>query len=169
MPDHNFGPLLSFNDVEQEVRDHYALWMDTWLSARERHVGITAGTIARPRSYVIKQSFNTVPGEEQTPLVIVVSDGFVNPTDRHGDEHHDVYMRFGIAVVVMSNESNAVRELAGHYQVAVTGILLKHKKIADHIFMDEWRDLRIEDIDEEAIGRSMAAVRLEATYKVLDF
>ena len=56
--DEKFGTLTSYTDVEQMILDHFALWMDTWLAARERKVGIAPGTIARPRSYIIKRTFN---------------------------------------------------------------------------------------------------------------
>jgi hypothetical protein len=168
MADEVFGPLVAFSDVEDQVLAHYKLWMHTWLCARERAVNLDVGAIARPRSYVIKQSFTALPGEESTPLVVVVSDGFAAQPERRGSGRHDARFRFGIAVVCYGIEGSA-RELCGHYQAAILGIALRHRTINGVIEMDDFVDLKIEDIDEEVMGRSMAAVRITLWYKVPGF
>jgi hypothetical protein len=169
MADQNFGSLVAFNDVEDKILAHYKLWMHTWLAARERSVGIPVSTISRPRSYIVKQTFTALPGEEQTPLVVAVSDGFSQEPQRRGSGDYDAYFRFGIAVVCYGNDGSA-RKLCGHYQTALAGIALRHRGIDNGaIDMYEFINLRIEDIDEEAIGRSMAAVRMELVYRVTDF
>jgi hypothetical protein len=170
MPDQKFGPLISFADVEQGLLSHIELWIDAWLAARERKVGIIPGTIARPRSYITKQTFTALPGEDQTPCVIVVSDGFTENSERHGDSSHDIYLRMGVAAIVQGTEAVQARELAGHYQVALLGLLLKKRTVmGGRAVMNEWRDMRMDDLDEEAVGRSLSAVRLELSYCVRDF
>lgn len=166
MADEVFGPLVAFTDIEEAILAHYKKWMDTWLSARERAKGIVPRTIHRPRSYIVKQTFTALPGEEQTPLVIVVSNGFRKESMRHGDGSHTAYMRIGVAVMCMGTHA---RTLAGHYQAALVGIALKHQKVNNFIQIAEFNDLKIDDLDEEAIGRSMAAARLEMTYRVNNF
>lgn len=169
MPDEHFGSLIAFTDIESEVIEHYKLWMHTWLAARERHVGLPVNTIARPRSYIVKQSFTALPGEEQTPVVIAVSDGFASEPTRRGDGSWDALMRFGIAVVCYGSNGSA-RQLCGHYQTALSGIATHNRSInGGGIQLDDFVNLRIEDIDEEAIGRSMAAVRMEVIYKIENF
>jgi hypothetical protein len=172
MPDEAFGSLLAFTDIEEAVLGHYQLWMDTWLAARERQQVLTVGTIARPRSYLVKQTFTALPGEESTPTVVAVSDGFsVEPT-RRGTGRWDALFRFGIAVVCLGNDGGA-RTLCGHYQTALVGIATRHRVIRvgldNAVLFDDLVDLRIEDIDEEAIGRSMAAVRMVAVYRAIGF
>lgn len=169
MSDEKFGPLVAFTDIEDAVLAHYEKWMETWLSARERRKGIIPGTIARPRSYIIKQVFTALPGQEQTPLIVAVCDGFRQETYRRGDGSHLAYLRFGIAAMCMASGPNSVRSMVGHYQAAIVGIALKHRKVNDEIQLAEFNDLKIDDTDEEAVGRSMAAVRIELTYAVQNF
>jgi hypothetical protein len=169
MPDANFGSLISFADVEAKVLAHYKLWMETWLSARERHVGLPVKTIARPRSYIVKQTFTALPGEEQTPIVIAVSDGFASEPERRGSGEHIALFRFGIAVMC-SGSNGASRQLCGHYQAAIVGIALRHPGIDNgNIKMNEFVNLRIEDIEEESVGRSLCSVRMEVVYRVNNF
>lgn len=169
MADEKFGSLLAFSDIEDAVLAHYKLWMHTWLCARERKLSIPVNTIARPRSYIVKQTFSALPGEEQTPLVIAVCDGFAQATDRRGSGEHDAYLRFGIVTVCMGS-NGASRKLCGHYQTAMLGIALRHRTAAGGLIaLSEFVDLRIEDIDDEALGRSLSSVRLELVYKVQGF
>src|SRR4051794_409057 len=94
MPDLEFGELIAFSDVEAKVLAHYKLWMHTWLCARERKLNLAINTIARPRSYIVKQTFTALPGEESTPLVIAVSDGFSEEPARRGNGDWDACLRF---------------------------------------------------------------------------
>jgi hypothetical protein len=48
-------------------------------------------------------------------------------------------------------------------------MLLKHRNINNIAFMAEWLTMRMEDLDEEAVGRDMCAVRLEFLYGVPGF
>lgn len=170
MPDEVFGELVSFTDVEHLVLAHYKTWMNTWLAARERHIGKAVGAIARPRSYIVKQTFTALPGEEQTPIVIAVSDGFAIEPQRRGTGSYDALFRFGIAVVCMGKESTSARDLCGHYQTAIFGIALRHRAIKNGlIHFHQLVNLRIDDIPDEDLGRSIASVRLEAIYKVDNF
>jgi hypothetical protein len=167
MPDQNFGSLTAFSDVEDAVLLHYKLWMHAWLSARERKLLLPVNTIARPRSYLVKQTFTALPGEEQTPIVIAVCDGFAREPERRGSGVYDAYLRFGIAVMCMGNSARA---LCGHYQAAVLGIAVHHRAIAGGLAsLDDFSDLHIDNVEEEAVGRVIAAVRMELVYKVPEF
>jgi hypothetical protein len=160
--------MIAFSDIEDRVLAHYKYWMNTWLLQREQSVGLDYYTIARPRSYRVKQAFSVLPGEEQTPIVIAVSDGFAEQPVRRGSGDYDSLLRFGIAAVCYGNEGSS-RELCGHYQSALLNIAIQHTKIDDSIALWDFINLRIEDIDEEAIGRSMSAVRIELLYRVNAF
>lgn len=169
MPDENFGDLIAFTDVEAKVLAHYKTWMHAWLCAREHYVDLPVNTISRPRSYATKQTFTALPGQEQTPLFLAVSDGFASEPGRHGSGVYDAYLHFGIAVVCYGNDGSA-RTLCGHYQTAIVGIATRHRGIdGGSIDMYDFTNLRIEDIDEEAAGRSMAAVRMDLIYRVRGF
>jgi hypothetical protein len=167
MADQDFGNLTAFSDVEDAVLLHYKTWVHTWLAARERKLLIPVNTIARPRSYLVKQTFGALPGEEQTPIVIAVCDGFAQEPQRRGSGVYDAYLRFGIAVVCMGNSARA---LCGHYQAALLGIAVHHRSIdGGFAHLNDFSDLRIENVDEEAVGRVIAAVRIELIYKVPGF
>jgi len=165
------GPLNAFTDVETLVLAHYKHWMHTWLLVREAQQNLAPNTIARPRSYIVKQMFTALPGEEQTPCVIAVSDGFSEQPERRGNGIYDTYFRFGIAVVCMANGPFSARVMAGHFQAAIMGIALGHRTVDPDgkIKMCDFVNLRMEDIDEETIGRSMAAARLEVVYCCNEF
>jgi hypothetical protein len=165
------GPLNAFTDVESLVLAHYKYWAHTWLLIREAQQNLAYGTIARPRSYIVKQTFTALPGEEQTPCVIAVSDGFSEQPQRRGSGRYDTYFRFGIAVVCMANGPFSARAMAGHYQSVIMGIALSHRTVDTDgkISMCQFVNLRMEDIDEETIGRSMAAARLEVVYCAKEF
>jgi hypothetical protein len=170
MPDNNFGSLITYTDVEADVLDHFRLWMDTWLSARERSRNIIPGAIARPRSYIVKRTFSAFPGEEQTPIIALISDGFADPTERHGSNGtHHAFIRIGIAAIVMAGPEGQAHMIAGHYQAALVGIAIKHRQINDQVVLSAWTDLSTDDIDDEAESRHMASVRLELVYKVFNF
>jgi hypothetical protein len=169
MSDQKFGSLTSYADVEEDILAHFKSWMDTWLAARERKKGIVPGTISRPRSYIIKRTFTTFPGQEQTPIIALISDGFADPTHRSGEGKHTAFIRIGIAAIVTSGAEGQAHMLAGHYQAALVGIAIGHRKINNDVMLSAWNDMTTDDIDDEAQGRSMAAVRLELTYRVSNF
>lgn len=169
MADQKFGSLTAYSDVEEDILAHFEYWMDTWLAARERKKGILPGTIARPRSYIIKRTFTTFPGQEQTPIIALISDGFAESTRRSGEGKHTAFMRIGIAAIVLSGAEGQAHALAGHYQAALVGIAIGHRKINDQIVLSAWEDMTTDDIDDEAQGRTMAAVRLELVYTVYNF
>ena len=170
MPDSEFGELIGFSDVEDTVLLHYRTWMHTWLCARERKLNLRINTISRPRSYIVKQTFTALPGEESTPLVIAVSDGFASEPERRGSGDWCAYLRFGIAVMCSGGPEGSARAMCGHYQTAIVGIATRHRSLDDGaVQFEDFNNLRIEDVDEEAIGRSLCAVRMEVVYKVPNF
>lgn len=169
MPDQIFGNLYSHTDAEEDILAHFVNWIDFWLAARERKKGITPGAIARPRSKVIKRSFSTFPGEEQTPMLMLISDGFDDPTRRTGEGRHDAFLRVGIGAVVMGASEGQPHALAGHYAAALVGIAIGQRKINDLVTLSAWSDYTTDDIDDESQSRSMAAVRLELVYQIVGF
>lgn len=166
-----FGPLASYVDIAQMVSDHFEKWMHTWLAARERKVGITPGSLARPRSYIIRHTPSALPGEERTPVICTVYDGFLEPTHRNGSGVHTAMMKFTIIAYVLGPEYEPVTQLAGHYQAAMLGIALKHK-VLDGEFdasLGSFTNVSAVDLDDTETGRSMSSVRIELAYKVENF
>lgn len=170
MPDVKFGPLTSFNDCELALLELIHVWIDSWLGARERMVGIIPGTLTRPRSMIVKQSFSALPGEESTPFIVVISGGLGESPERHGDGTYDVSLNMGIAAVCQGPEAMPARALAGHYQAAILGLLLKNQKLMNgQMKLREFVDISLDDVPDEDSGRSLCAVRLAMTYRVLNF
>ena len=170
MPDVKYGPLLSFNDCELALLELIDKWVNSYLGARERKMGIPSGRIVRPRSYTVKNTFTALPGEEATPMIVVVSNGFNKDPDRHGDGTYDVYLSMDVAVVVQGPEAIAARALAGHYQAALLGLLLKNRKLMEGtMVLCELLNLTIVDLPDEDVGRSLCAVRLMFEYRVMEF
>lgn len=167
--DEKFGSLIASTDVEEDILEHFRIWMDTYLAARERKKGMVPGSIARPRSYIIKRRFTTFPGEEQTPLIALISDGWADPAERHGTGIYNGFLRVGIGAVVMAAPENEPHRLVGHYESALINIAIKHRKINDQVYLSGWNDLSKDDLDEEATGRTMSAVRFEFVYKILNY
>lgn len=172
MSDQNFGALLSHTDIETAILDHFKLYLPSWLAARERKVGKTPGSIARPRSWIIKRVFTAIPGEESTPLISLISPGFQDPTRRSGQNgSHTATFQVGIAGVVTGTDGPATHSLIGHYAAALVGVAIKHRLVSDNprIYLSQWLDYVTDDIDDEAQSRSMSAVRLVLGYTVPDF
>lgn len=167
MPDDRFSSLTSFHEPEKWLLSHIEDWLDTYLAGRERQQGIVPGTIMRPKSWIIKQTFNQLPGEGRTPSVIVVSNGLSEQAHQHGDGGWDGSFRMAVAILCNAKEADPARELAGHYQAAALGLLLDKPKFGRAKITD-WTDLKIEDV-EASQTRTLCAARLEFTVTVRDF
>lgn len=172
MPDQVFGPLVAFSDVEYALLGHIKLWLPTFLAARERKVGVTPGQVARPRSWITKQSFTVLPGEDNTPLITVISNGTLEQPARHGDGGYDVELRAAVTAVCQGTEATIARRLAGHYQAALLDLLLKKKSFVVmtgvKARLNVWIGLALDDIDP-TVERTLASARLEFSLVVRDF
>lgn len=171
MADEIFGPLISFNDVEEALIGHIQLWARTYINARERKMGIAVNTIPFPRSWFTRQTFDALPGEESTPFVVIVSAGTPEIPFRHGDGHYDVILDVAVAVVVEASEADAARELGGHYQAALLPLLLQQSGFSvgtDTAKIDEWTGMSMDDIPDEA-ARTLFDVELRFNVKYRGF
>lgn len=173
MPDQQFGPLVSYHDVEFGFVGHMKTWLPTFLAARERKVGVTPGSIARPKSWVTRQTFSILPGEESTPTIAIVSSGTNEGPIFHGDGMIDVKLRTAVAAITLGAEATIARRVAGHYQAALLDMLLKKKSFtilqgSVTVKIDEWLGVSLDDLDE-TIERTYASARLEFVTVVRDF
>jgi len=159
---------MSFHDVEQALIDHMQPWVDAYLAAREAKVSLAYGAIARPASWITKQTFTALPGEENTPAVIIVADGFSDPPKKRGDGNWDAYIHVGVVGLCHGPEAKYARELAGHYQAALLSLCLQQRKVSTNIRMEDWQDLAVDDVDEDQ-SRTLCAARLEFVYFVQGF
>lgn len=164
----SYGNLISFHDVEQALIDHMEPWVDGYLGAREAKVGLAYQTISRPASWITKQTFTALPGEENTPAIIVIAPGLADPPKHRGDGYWDVMMRLGVVALCHGPEANFARELAGHYQAALLALCQQQRKVANNIRLEEWEDLAIDDVDDDQ-ARTLCAARLEFVYFVQGF
>lgn len=166
MADEIFGQLVAFSDVENALMTHIQKWMDTYLSARERLNGITPGTIARPRSYIVRQVFDALPGEEQTPLIVVVSNGTVAPPRRFGTSIWSADLGMSVSAVCFAVEAQDARSLVGHYQAAILGMLIHHQVFMDKkATMEAWTGFSVDDLPSDQ-ARTMCSARLNFTVRV---
>lgn len=167
--DEAFGPLVSFSDVERALIDHMRIWAHTYLAARERKAGITVGRIQRPRSWFTRQTFSTLPGEESTPFVVIVSSGTGNPPRRHGDGKIDIDLDVAVATVVESREAEEARTLAGHFQAAFLALLLQQPSFMDgQARLEQWTGMSMDDIPDEA-ARTLCDVELRYIVRYTGF
>lgn len=164
----SYGTLTSFHDVEIALVDHIKLWIDSYLAAREEATGRDYETIARPVSYFMKQTFTSLPGEDRTPAVIIVSNGFSDDPQRRGDGTWDVRLRMAVCGLTHGPEASFARALAGDYQAALLSLCLQQRKITDNIKWWSWEDLGIDDVDQDQT-RTLCAARLEFVYQVQGF
>ena len=166
MSDEIFGQLVAFSDVENAMMSHIQYWMDTYLAARERLNGIAPGSIARPRSYIVRQVFDALPGEEQTPLIVVVSNGTVAPPRRFGTNIWSADLGMSVTAVTFAVEAKQARELAGHYQAAILGMLIHHQVFMNKkVNMEAWTGFSVDDIPSDQ-ARTMCSARLNFTVRV---
>lgn len=172
MPDEQFGPLIAFSDVEFGLIGHLKTWTHTFLAARERKVGVTPGQVARPRSWITKQTFTVLPGEDNLPLITVVSNGTLEQPNRHGNGGYDVELRMAVTALCQGAETTIARRLAGHYQAALLDLLLKKKTFAVmtgvSAKLHSWLGMALDDVDP-TVERTLASARLEFSVVVRDF
>jgi hypothetical protein len=167
MPDTTVFPMESYNDYEVLLRDHIKRWISTYLGIRERYKGLTPGSIARPRSWHIRQDFSVLPGYERTPAIVIVSPGTTEPPYKHGDGKFDVRLRFAIVAITHGPEALPARRLAGHYQAALAQLLVRQAKVGN-ARINDWLGFDLDDIDQDQ-ERTLASCRLECVYIIKDF
>jgi hypothetical protein len=165
----SYGPLVSFNDVELALVGHLQTWINSYLAGREALVGKTAGEIARPASWFVKQTFTALPGEDRTPAIIVVSTGTSEAPKKRGDGNWDATLRLGVLGLCHGPETEAARELAGHYQAALLGICLQQRSLLNgKMKLWNWEGMGLDDVDQDQT-RTLCAARLEFVYQIQGF
>lgn len=117
-----FDPIIGTPDVEDAITATIALWADIYLSERERQVGLTVGTLARPASYNDTYDLENWP-EGQLPGVAVVCPGTVEKPEERGSGDIEAWFEASIDLIVSDQTEALARRVAGHYQAAISTLL----------------------------------------------
>jgi hypothetical protein len=169
MSDQVFGNLISFYDVERALLDHLKDWFPDYIAARERLNGIVPDSIARPRSHIIRQTFDALPGEEFTPMIVVVSNGTASAPHRFGDDIWSADLGMGISGVCHAASADDARALAGHYQAALLGLFLQKAKFWNgKAVVMSWTGFSVDDISTDQ-SRTLCSARLNFIVRVSHF
>jgi hypothetical protein len=165
-----FGPLTNPQELPVAVRNVIIKWIDTYLSEVERNAGLEPRTLIRPQSYSLVNIITSVPSNEVSPLVLIVTRGLNGTPVKNGDSY-DLPLDVGLAIVTNSFMGDEAREAAGRYAIATAGILL-HRRTLDGAIegscrVESWDDMRLDDLPATEQG-SRAIVRLEFTVILKD-
>lgn len=156
-----FGEFITNDEVEQAVLNTVREWASTYLAEVERQKGMTAGDLPRPRSYVVASEFETIPGDEQLPMVIAIAPGLADPPSKNGSKRHRATWQVAVVVLVSVRRTadNNPRKVAGYYGAAVRGLLVQRPGLEGFAEGTTWVDESYQDVNTED-SRSLGAVRV---------
>lgn len=158
MPD-MFGPIVSGGDVEDAVLDTLRIWIKTYMHHMEDRQGIDRDTYPGIKSYSTHSTFETIPGDDFLPLIVVVSPGLNSPPVKEGDGKFRATWSVGVVIVVSSNSQEAVRKLVMTYAAAIRTCLIQKRDLGGISRGVVWDDEGYDDIPTED-SRSIMAARL---------
>lgn len=141
-----FGPMVSGGDVEGWVLDLCRRWFGTYLSEVERHHGIEAGTLARPRAYVPAQTYDKWP-EDQLPALMVLSPGVAELPLKEGDGRYRAAWLISVGVLCSTRTQGETHALAMHYALALRELLLQRPSLDGHAAGTIWRSETYNELD----------------------
>jgi hypothetical protein len=164
-----FGPLLNLAvGPSRAVEALLKRWIDTYLAAYERDNSLAPDHYARPASWLQTNVLEGLPGEDQSPTIIVVNRGAQGTPIRQSGGY-DVPVSVGTAVVTSSFEGDGAREVAGALGSAILGIMA-HRRNVDgamdgRLRVESWQDFRLDDLPGEE-SRTRGLLRMEFTINV---
>lgn len=123
-----FGPIIDASRVEDAVLSLLQVWLPTYLSEVERQAGMTAGQLARPRSWQAVNDVDNWP-ENQLPAVFVVPTGTTGEPERLGDGTYSTWWAFGVVAVTPANDEVHARRNAQLYTAAIRALLLHRQSL----------------------------------------
>lgn len=169
-----FGPLPNPHAISRAIRDHHHKWIDFYLVGVEDQYGMPLGEanggFARPVTYIMRNMLESLPGEEDTPAIVVVARGGV-PEPGQRRRGWDLTWDIGVACITSSFEDDGARWAAGAYAAATAGIMLQRRNIDgrmdDTLRIVRYDEIRLDDLPgREARGR--AIVRQEFSLQQTD-
>ena len=162
-PETIFERIVTGWDVEQWVMNHLKKWFSTYLSEVERQHGVAAGTLERPRGWVIAPSFDKWP-EDQLPAVVVISIGLADVPRKGGDGKYRA--RWDIVCgSAFSARTQAESRLGSMFYVSALGTLLGQKPALEvGALAVDWLDedyTILEFSDERTLSAGAARFQVE--------
>src|SRR5688572_31890645 len=103
--------------------------METYLREVELQLGMEIKTLARPRSYTRKNSFESGYVEEQLPRIVVICPGLAEQPYAEGDGSYFARWNLGVGVLVSARDEASTRMLAQVYAATVRAILLQRSSL----------------------------------------
>lgn len=118
-PSSLYGRLISAVDVEQALKGRLDDRLGDYLAEVERQHGLTVGTLARPRAFVVAERFP----EDQLPAIIVESPGTADLPAADGQGRYAV--RFELVLTIAVAASAGAIELAKLYALALRALAVQ--------------------------------------------
>jgi hypothetical protein len=118
-PSSLYGRLISAADVEQALKRRIDARLGDYLTEVERQHGLTVGTIARPRAFVVAERFP----EDQLPAIVVESPGTADLPAADGQGRYRA--RFEVVLAIHVAASAGAIELAKLYALALRALAVQ--------------------------------------------
>jgi hypothetical protein len=154
-----FGRILTGGQVEEACLAVLKRWSSTYIAEVERQVGLTAGELARFRSFTIAPTLDKYP-EDQLPALLVISPGTVPPPVRRSGGVHSVSWLIGLGCVCSASTAQLSRRNARIYVAACRAALAQRQSL-DGFDSDgiDWLDESYDDLtvdDARSLGWGIA-------------
>lgn len=147
-----FGPLRGHPQVEDSVLSTLRLWLPTYLWEAERANGLRKGTLPHPptpKSYRGGLDFFDWE-QDECPTVIAVVNPMGEP-ERTASIGYSQWFEIQVGAVVIDDNPDIARAIAGYYGSAVTGAILQNGDLggmASRTVMTAAPKLEFQDPDE---------------------
>jgi hypothetical protein len=178
----DFGPVSNIQDVPRAVEAHVRKWISTYLAAAERAAGHAPTDLpfyARPNSYLKVNLLEGLPGEENSPTIIIVTRGGNGRPEKSRPAaripygaSHSLPLDIGIAVFTASYDGDGAREVGGAYGWSIAMLMMQRRDLDGamdgRIRVESWDDIRLDDVAGEE-ARTRAILRLEFTIRLNDY
>lgn len=131
-----FGLLYNSWDFEAEVAAFLDRWIDSYLSETERRLDLTPRYYARPKSLNVAFDDEKFP-ENQLPAILVVVDGFEDPT-RIGGDIYSGWLTWSLVIWVKGQTEKDAHKFAQTYGAAIRSLVLKRPSLDGTVNTTEW-------------------------------
>jgi hypothetical protein len=161
-----FGRVLAGSDVEEAAKLHLQKWFGTYLAFMERQKNLTAGSLARPRSWITTNEFDKFP-EAQMPCVLIISPGLVGePTKGGGHGRYRAKWALATAVIVSAATRAEADQYAKWYAACLRAVMIQKPSMDGFAIGNEWLgesydDISFESARAQAAGKNLFSVLVD--------
>ena len=158
-----FGRIVAGADVEDWCEQLVRTWISTYLAEKERQAGIEAGTLPRPRGWVVAPDLNKWP-EDQLPALIFRSIGFPAPPRKGGDGKLLARFEMRVSAVVSARTEQDSHRIASHYTAALRALFVQRPSLDGHangvtLLTEEYGELAYDD--QRSLGAGTVAFLID--------